>query len=137
MPAMPKSSATATASFLALMPRDPALMTRPMFGNMAAFINGNMFAGIFGDDLFVRLPEPDREKLKRQGGKDFEPMPGRAMTGYVCVAAGWQAKAAPARSSIAEALAWTRAMPPKKPAAKKAAYKTVASGKLGLAKLPD
>jgi TfoX/Sxy family transcriptional regulator of competence genes len=118
---MPKSTADATAAFLALVPKDPALTTRPMFGNMAAFVNGNLFAGLFGDALFVRLPDAAREKLKKQGGKDFEPMPGRAMTGYVCVAASWRGKPAPARAAIGEALEWTRQMPGKKPAARKAA----------------
>jgi TfoX/Sxy family transcriptional regulator of competence genes len=127
MPAMPKSTAEATTAFLTLLPKDPALTTRPMFGNMAAFVNGNMFAGLFGDALFVRLPEPAREKLKEQGGKDFEPMPGRAMTGYVCVAATWRAKPAPARAAIGEALEWTRRMPGKKPAARAAGKK--ATGK--------
>jgi TfoX/Sxy family transcriptional regulator of competence genes len=126
MPAMPKSTPEATAAFLGLMPKDPALTTRPMFGSMAAFVNGNMFAGLFGDDLFVRLPEADREKLKRAGGKDFEPMPGRAMTGYVCVATGWRATPAPARASIAQALRWTRQMP-----AKKAATAKSGKGKVG------
>ncbi len=123
MPAMPKSTAAATAAFLALVPRDPSLTTRPMFGNMAAFVNGNMFAGLFGDELFVRLPEAAREKLKKQGGKDFEPMPGRAMSGYVCVAAGWRAKPAPARASIAEAFKWTGQMPAKTTAAGKKSSK--------------
>jgi TfoX/Sxy family transcriptional regulator of competence genes len=124
---MPKSTADATAAFLALVPRDPALTTRPMFGNMAAFVNGNMFAGLFGDDLFVRLAEADRENVKKQGGKDFEPMPGRAMTGYVCVAAAWRAKPAPARVSILQALEWTRQMPTKKSAAGKPGVKKPAA----------
>ncbi|HEY8738417.1 MAG TPA: TfoX/Sxy family protein [Candidatus Dormibacteraeota bacterium] len=124
MPAMPKSTVEATTAFLALVPKDPALTTRPMFGNMAAFINGNMFAGLFGDDLFVRLPDVERAKVKQQGGKDFEPMPGRAMTGYVCVAATWRAGPAPARAAIAQALTWTRQMPAKKPTAGKAEAKT-------------
>lgn len=119
MPAMPKSTADATAAFLALLPKDPALTTRPMFGNMAAFVNGNMFSGLFGDALFVRLPDDARAKLKKQGGTDFEPMPGRAMTGYVCVAGSWRAKPAPARVAIEEALEWTRQMPGKKPGARK------------------
>ena len=68
MPAMPKSTAEATAAFLTLLPKDPALTTRPMFGNMAAFVNGNMFAGLFGDALFVRLPEDARE-AEKAGGK--------------------------------------------------------------------
>jgi TfoX/Sxy family transcriptional regulator of competence genes len=128
MPAMPKSTADATAAFLALLPKDPAMTTRPMFGNMAAFVNGNMFAGLFGDTLFVRLPDAEREKLKKQGGRDFEPMPGRAMTGYVCVAATWRAKPAPARVAIGQALQWTRQMPGKKPAAR-AGTKKVAGKK--------
>ncbi len=130
MPAMPKSTAEATAAFLALVPKDPSLTTRPMFGNLAAFVNGNMFAGLFGDELFVRLPEAEREKLKKQGGKDFEPMPGRAMTGYVCVAASWRAKPAPARASIAQAFKWTGQMPTKKPGgARKAGKVKTASPK--------
>ncbi len=130
MPAMPKSTAGATAAFLLLVPEGPSVTTRPMFGNMAAFVNGNMFAGLFGDQLFVRLPDVEREKLKKQGGKDFEPMPGRAMTGYVCVAAGWQAKPAPARASIAQAFQWTGQMAAKKPAgAKKAGKVNTASPK--------
>jgi TfoX/Sxy family transcriptional regulator of competence genes len=128
MPAMPKSTAEATAAFLTLLPKDPALTTRPMFGNMAAFVNGNMFAGLFGDALFVRLPEDARQKVKKQGGKDFEPMPGRAMTGYVCVAATWRGKPAPARDAIGQALEWTRQLPGKKPAARKAVTKRI-SGK--------
>ena len=129
MPAMPKSTADATAAFLALLPKDPALTTRPMFGNMAAFVNGNMFSGLFGDALFVRLPDDARAKLKKQGGTDFEPMPGRAMTGYVCVASRWRAKPAPARVAIGEALEWTRQMPGKKPAASKGAPKPAAGKK--------
>ena len=129
MPAMPKSTADATAAFLALLPKGPALTTRPMFGNMAAFINGNMFAGLFGDALFVRLPDAEREKLKKQGGRDFEPMPGRAMTGYVCVADTWRAKPAPARMAIGQALEWTSQMPGKKPAARKAVTKPVTGKK--------
>jgi len=31
-----------------------------MFGNQAAFVNGDMFAGLFGDRLFVRLSDEDR-----------------------------------------------------------------------------
>lgn len=129
MPAMPKPTAEATAAFLALVPKDPAVGTRPMFGNMAAFVNGNMFAGLFGADLFVRLPDIEREKVKKQGGKDFEPMPGRAMTGYVCVAASWRTKPAQARTSIAQAIDWTRKLPAKTPGQRKASSKKTSPAK--------
>ena len=31
----------------------------PMFGNVAAFVNGNMFMGVFGADIGVKLSEAD------------------------------------------------------------------------------
>ena len=36
------------------MPDDPRVSLRPMFGNLAAFANGYLFTGLFGDDVFVR-----------------------------------------------------------------------------------
>jgi len=89
-----------------------------MFGNMAAFVNGNMFAGLFGDQLFIRLSHPERDRLKKEGGKDFEPMPGRAMTGYVSLPPDWTEKGASARTWIAKALESTGKLPAKKAAAK-------------------
>jgi len=29
---------------------DPRITIRPMFGNISAFVNGNMFAGLFGTE---------------------------------------------------------------------------------------
>jgi len=89
---MPKPSEQAKAAFQKLVPPDPNVTTRPMFGNLAGFVNGNMFCGLFGEDLFVRVSEDDQAKVRKQGGRPFEVMPGRAMTGYVMVAAGWQKK---------------------------------------------
>ena len=54
---MPKPSAMSKALFESLVPGDPRVTVRPMFGNVAAFVNGNMFMGLFGDELFVRLSE--------------------------------------------------------------------------------
>ena len=111
---MPKPSEQAKAAFHKLVPPDPAVSTRPMFGNLSAFVNGNMFCGLFGDDLFVRVSEGDQAKIRKQGGKAFEPMPGRAMTGYVVVPAGWQKKSEATRAWIATALSWSKALPPKR-----------------------
>src|SRR5213083_124696 len=101
---MPNPSEQAKAAFHKLVPADPAVTTRPMFGNLSAFVNGNMFCGLFGDDLFVRVSE---------GDKAFEPMPGRAMTSYVVVPGGWQKKPDASRSWISMALSWSKALPPK------------------------
>ena len=120
---MPKPSEQAKAAFQKLVPPDPNVTTRPMFGNLAGFVNGNMFCGLFGDDLFVRVSEGDQAKVRKQGGRPFEVMPGRAMTGYVMVPAGWQKKPDATRTWIVTALLWSRALPAKDKAAKKAAPK--------------
>jgi TfoX/Sxy family transcriptional regulator of competence genes len=120
---MPKPSERAKAAFSKLVPDEPTVTMRPMFGNLAAFVNGNMFSGLFGEDLFVRLPDDQTAPIRKQGGRDFEPMPGHAMKGYVMVPANWSAKPAATKGWIASALAFTRAMPPKAAKVKKAAAK--------------
>lgn len=110
---MPKPSDQAKAAFLKLVPPDPAVTTRPMFGNLSGFVNGNMFCGLFGEDLFVRVSDDDQAKVRKQGGRPFEPMAGRAMTGYVVVPGGWQKKPDATRDWIVTALVWTRAFPAK------------------------
>jgi TfoX/Sxy family transcriptional regulator of competence genes len=120
--AMPKPSDEAKAAFTKLVPDEAAVTMRPMFGNLAAFVNGNMFAGLFGEDLFVRLPDDQSAPIRKQGGRDFEPMSGHAMKGYVTVPATWRAKPAAAATWIAASLVFARGLPPKaagkKPAAK-------------------
>ena len=116
---MPKPSEGAKEAFAGLVPDEPAVTMKPMFGQMSAFVNGNMFCGLFGDDLVVRLPEDEIAAVKKQGGKDFEPMAGHKMGGYVMVPGGWRAKPAPAQALIKRALAVAKAMPAK--AAKKKA----------------
>jgi TfoX/Sxy family transcriptional regulator of competence genes len=128
---MPKPSEQAKAAFQKLVPRDPAVTTRPMFGNLAGFVNGNMFCGLFGEDLFVRVSDDDQARVRKQGGKAFEPMPGRAMTGYVMVPAGWHTKPAATSAWIVTALTWSRALPAKEKSgtAKKAAPKKATTAK--------
>ena len=120
---MPKPSEQAKAAFTKLVPGDPTVTLRPMFGNLAAFVNGNMFAGLFGEDLFVRLPDDESARVRKQGGRDFAPMAGRPMKGYVTVPSTWRAKPEPAQGWIVTALDLTGRMPPKVATAKKAAIK--------------
>src|SRR4029077_14537268 len=111
--AMPRPSEEAKAAFSKLVPDEPAVTLKPMFGQLSAFVNGNMFCGIFGDELMVRLPEPEIAVVKRQGGRDFEPMAGHKMGVYVIVPGDWRAKPAPAQALVKKALAHARAMPAK------------------------
>ncbi len=110
---MPKPSEGAKAAFARIVPDEPAVTIKPMFGQVSAFVNGNMFCGIFGDELMVRLPEDEIAKVKKQGGRDFEPMPGHKMGGYVIVPGDWRQK--PPAALIKRALEATRKLPAKKP----------------------
>ena len=121
--AMPKPSEQAKAAFAKVVPDKPTVTLRPMFGNLAAFVNGNMFAGLFGEDLFVRLPEDESTKIRKQGGRAFEPMAGRAMTGYVVVPENWRSKPEATKAWIQLALELTGRMPPKAAAGKKPSAK--------------
>src|SRR5215472_9884199 len=72
-------------TFEAVVPAPPAAL-RKMFGYPAAFVNGNMFMGLFQEHMILRLAEADRsELLKLKDARIFEPMPGRRMHEYVVV----------------------------------------------------
>jgi len=77
---IPRPDEKSKEFFRSLLPDDSRVTIRPMFGNTSAFVNGNMFAGLFGNDLFVRLSKESRkELLEKQGASLLEPMKGRPM----------------------------------------------------------
>lgn len=116
---MPKPSEQAKADFARIVPDEPGIQLKPMFGQVSAFINGNMFCGLWGDELTVKLPETEIAKVKAKGGRDFEPMAGHKMGGYVIVPGDW--RAASGKTLVRRALEVAREMPAKAPKAKKAA----------------
>ncbi len=60
---------------------------KAMFGAPTYFKNGNMFAGIHGDSIIVRLAAKDiKEVLKtHQQVRPFEPVKGRFMKEYLAL----------------------------------------------------
>jgi TfoX/Sxy family transcriptional regulator of competence genes len=56
-----------------------------MFGYPAAFLAGNMVCGLHEDRLVLRLDPRAAAAAKKHGARDFEPMPGRAMRGWIAV----------------------------------------------------
>lgn len=109
---MPRPTDEDRARFAGLVPDDPRVTVKPMFGNLGAFVNGNMFMGLFGSDVGVKLPEEEAAALRAAGGGPFGPEE-RPMGGYVTVppALGDAESAA----SVAASLAYVGALPPKKP----------------------
>ncbi len=87
---LPKPADETKEFFASLVPDHPAVAIRPMFGQLSAFVNGNMFMGIFGEDVLVRLPEADRADVLGAGGSVFEPMAGRPMKEYVVLPDAWR-----------------------------------------------
>ncbi|MFH5822695.1 TfoX/Sxy family protein [Georgenia sp. AZ-5] len=105
---VPRPSEEDKARFRALLPDDPRVEVRPMFGNLGAFIGGNMFAGLLGSDIGVKLPEDELADLRRRGAGDFGP-PDRPMGGYVSVP-----EEGDARALLERAATHAATLPPKK-----------------------
>jgi len=113
---MPKPTEQDKDRFRALVPDGPGVEVKPMFGNLGAFVNGNMFMGLFGSDIGVKLNQSDQERLLAEpGARPYGPAE-RPMSGYVTLPAGWPARKA--KPWIERALAVGAALPPKQPKAK-------------------
>jgi TfoX/Sxy family transcriptional regulator of competence genes len=101
------------ALFERVAPTGPDVTRRKMFGYPAAFVNGNLCCGTFGDQLMLRLPEDARAELEALGGRPFAPMPGRPMKGYMAVAPEVFADEAALHAWLERAATFTRALPAK------------------------
>ena len=85
-PSWKKSPLDLIERFARALPSHPDLVRKPMFGYPAGFVHGNMVSGLFQDSVVVRLgKEGATELVGAARARQFMPMPGRAMTGYVLV----------------------------------------------------
>jgi TfoX/Sxy family transcriptional regulator of competence genes len=100
------------AAFEKAKPTEPMVTSRPMFGYPSVFLNGNHFAGTFQDKIVVRVG-PDPSFAGAKSAKPFEPMPGRAMTGYLVVPDAVAKSPAQLRTWIDHAHAYATTLPPK------------------------
>ena len=67
---MPKADKSSREFFTSMVPDDPRVTVRPMFGNLAAFVNGNMF----------RIDGVDADALGKESGSSPAEQMGRAET---------------------------------------------------------
>jgi hypothetical protein len=120
VPKMAKSPPALVEAFDGALPDDPRVQRRPMFGYPVAWVGGNMFVGLFADQLWVRVPPDARAEL---GGTSLEPMPGRPMRDYTIVPPALIADPTALRGWVSRALNFTASLPPKekKPAKPKKA----------------
>ncbi|HEY5526023.1 MAG TPA: MmcQ/YjbR family DNA-binding protein [Candidatus Anoxymicrobiaceae bacterium] len=65
---------------------NPEVEPGKAFGMPAYYVNGKMFARVFGDGVTVKLPADDvGELLEREGVSEFQPMEGRKMKNWVVI----------------------------------------------------
>ena len=111
---VPRMDPTTKEFLEAILPDDSTIVMRPMFGNESGFVNGHMFAGIFGTKIFIRLPDKDRNQLLGEPGATiFEPMEGRPMTEYVALPDAWKRDPERARMWVRPSFRWVSTLPPK------------------------
>ncbi|MFN2608457.1 MAG: TfoX/Sxy family protein [Acidimicrobiales bacterium] len=121
---IPKPTDDDKERFQALVPDDPRVEVKPMFGNLGPFVNGNMFMGLFGAHVGVKLGDDDLARLlAAPGGGPFGPAE-RPMGGYAVL----PQDAASAPDWVARALAHVGALPPKAPPKKKTKATKVSGG---------
>jgi hypothetical protein len=101
--------------FEAALPKDPRVETLKMFGGLAAKVNGNLFAGLFGRSTMVWLPEAERAAaLALEGAAPFDPMgDGRARSDKVMLPESVMKDPAELRRWVARAFKGAAALPPK------------------------
>jgi TfoX/Sxy family transcriptional regulator of competence genes len=107
---IPKPTDAARALFESLIPDDGRVEVKPMFGNVGAFVNGNMFMGVFGADVGLKLTEADQQALRQAGGEPFGPAE-RPMSGYVSLPATFTQ--ATAKPWVAKSIDYVGGLPPK------------------------
>jgi hypothetical protein len=78
-----KSSDIAVKRFLQALPEAAQGGRRKMFGYEACFVNGGFWAGMYQDDIVIKLPDAVKAATKSlSGAVPFDPMGGRPMKSW-------------------------------------------------------
>ena len=83
---IPKPAEADKEFFRSVLPGDPEVEVKPMFGNLGAFVHGNMFAGLFGRAIGVRSAESDHQlgTANSLGRPTARAAPGYAVSPFKC-----------------------------------------------------
>lgn len=116
-----KKVSTAMVGVLDSYLKDYNAERKQMFGCPVYFINGNMFAGVQADSLFLRLSQED--EMAAYAASDeispFEPVQGRVMKGYVVFPEHLLAQRDLFKSWLDRSYGYVVSLPPKEPKAPK------------------
>jgi TfoX/Sxy family transcriptional regulator of competence genes len=118
---IPRPSDDDKQFFRSLLPDAPDVEVKPMFGNLGGFVHGNMFAGLFGSAVGVRLsPEDLAELAEIDGSGPYGPAE-RPMGGYLSLPVAWRSDPGTAAAWVGRAHAYVASMPAKQAKARKQA----------------
>jgi TfoX/Sxy family transcriptional regulator of competence genes len=110
----PKPSEADKDRFRALIPDAAGVEVRAMFGNLGAFVNGNMFAGLFGPAIGIKLLDEDsRDAFAALDGVGPFGPPERPLGGYLSLPPAWAAHPDLAAPWVERALEEVAALPAK------------------------
>jgi TfoX/Sxy family transcriptional regulator of competence genes len=108
---IPRPSDEDKAFFRSLVPEEADV--RAMFGNLGAFVNGNMYAGLFGSAVGVKLAGPDAAELAAiEGTGPYGPTE-HPMGGYLSLPPAWRDHADLAAQWVEKARVHVSTLPPK------------------------
>lgn len=107
---IPKPTATDIERFRSLVPGGAEV--KPMFGNLGAFVHGNMFMGLLGADIGLKLGVEEGGRLRATPGAGPFGPPERPMGGWVTLPSSLIGTAEGARW-VELARAYAEALPPK------------------------
>jgi TfoX/Sxy family transcriptional regulator of competence genes len=88
---------------------------RKMFGCPSYFVNGNMFAGVFEDTIYLRLSVEEQNEIKERFDdvNQFEPLTGRKMKEYISISENLWQDISIVKSLLAKAYNYTSSLPVK------------------------
>ena len=106
--------------FRSVVPDAPGVEVKPMFGNLGAFVNGNMFAGLFGPTIGIKLLDAATiaELQAIDGTGPYGPVE-RPMGGYTALPLAWNSTPERISEWIGTALEQVGQLPPKLPKPRK------------------
>jgi len=120
MPGFNPASEELKTTFEKAMLSVPLAEKRKMFGYPCAFTNGQMFAGLHQESMFLRLSAEDRLRfLELEDATVFEPVLGRPMREYVVIPKYMLNEESELDAWLVKAFEFASSLPPKAPKAKK------------------
>ncbi len=111
---MANSTNIAESLFRAIAGQLAGVTMRKMFGCPCAFVNGQMFAGVYQARIFLRLDPLAREQTLKQSADLFAPG-GPAMKQYVLLRESMHEQEGELTSLFRQSHAFASSLPPKEP----------------------